>query len=103
MTDKTSTTVRILDKDYQFACSPDERTALMESARYLDAKMKEIRATGRTIGMDRIAVMAALNIAHDLLNQQGMSEASEQEIVSRVRDMRERVQTVLGSSLQLEL
>lgn len=60
-------TVKILDKDYQVACPPEERAALVESAQLLDERMKAIRGTGAVIGLERIAVMAALNLSHELL------------------------------------
>lgn len=63
-------TIRILDKDFQVNCPPDEQEALLESARQLDQQMKDIRRHGHVIGMDRIAVMAALNLTHDLLRAQ---------------------------------
>jgi cell division protein ZapA len=56
-------TVHILDKEYRILCQDGEQDDLLASARYLDMKMREIRATGKVIGSDRIAVMAALNIA----------------------------------------
>jgi cell division protein ZapA len=59
--------VKILDKDYQVVCPPDERAALIESARILDERMRIIRGNGSTLGLERIAVMAALNLSHDLL------------------------------------
>ncbi|MEW5973221.1 MAG: cell division protein ZapA [Pseudomonadota bacterium] len=59
--------ISILDKEYRVACPPSERDALERSARYLDAKMREIRHTGKVIGNDRVAVMAAINITHELL------------------------------------
>ncbi|HEY9149667.1 MAG TPA: cell division protein ZapA, partial [Gammaproteobacteria bacterium] len=51
-------TVQILDKDYLVSCPEDERAALVASAQYLDGKMREIRASGKVVGADRIAVMA---------------------------------------------
>ena len=62
--------VRILDKEYQVTCPASERTDLLDSAEVLDAKMREIQNTGRVHGLDRIAVMAALNMANDLLRAQ---------------------------------
>ena len=62
-------TVTILDKDYQVNCPEEEKPQLEHSARYLDQKMNDIRQSGRIIGLDRIAVMAGLNITHDLLNE----------------------------------
>jgi cell division protein ZapA len=59
--------VKILDKEYQVACPREERQALTESAHLLDERMKAIRNSGAVIGLERIAVMAALNLSHELL------------------------------------
>lgn len=61
--------IRILDKDYYIYCPEDERRNVETAARYVDSKMREIRFSGRVVGAERIAVMAALNIAHELLNK----------------------------------
>ena len=61
--------VQILGKEYPVSCPADEQHDLLVAARYLDEKMREIRDNGRIIGTERIAVMAALNIAHELLQQ----------------------------------
>ena len=60
--------VVILDRKYRVACPDDERENLMASVAYLDQKMREIKDAGKIAGADRIAVMAALNIAHELLS-----------------------------------
>ena len=65
-----SLTIRILDKDYQVNCKPEERDALVMSAKMLDEKMEEIRRSSHIIGVERIAVMAALNLAHDLIRSE---------------------------------
>jgi cell division protein ZapA len=59
--------VTILDKEYQVACPPEQQADLLLSARHLDEQMRAIRSTGKVIGLERIAVMAALNISHELL------------------------------------
>ncbi|MDP5053095.1 MAG: cell division protein ZapA [Congregibacter sp.] len=59
--------VTILEKEYQVACPEDQQAELLLSARHLDEQMRAIRATGKVIGLERIAVMAALNISHELL------------------------------------
>ena len=59
--------VTILEKEYQVACPPDQQAELLLSARHLDEQMRAIRSTGKVIGLERIAVMAALNISHELL------------------------------------
>ena len=60
--------VSILGRSYKIACKEGERDALMEAVAYLDGKMGEIKNNGKVSGVDRIAVMAALNIAHEFLS-----------------------------------
>ncbi len=67
MTATKTVTVSILDKEYQIACPPDEVAGLRRSAAFIDGKMREIREQSNIFGLDRIAVMTALNIAHDLM------------------------------------
>ena len=62
-----SVEVTLLGRTYRVACEEGEREALMQAVAYLDAKMNEIRKAGKVIGAERIAVMAALNVAHELL------------------------------------
>lgn|SRR5690606_39233077 len=66
MSDINRVYVTILDKDYQIACPPEEREALHDAADELDQRMRAIRNTGSVIGLERIAVMAALNLCHEL-------------------------------------
>src|SRR4249920_1732542 len=60
--------VNLLGRTYRVACDDGEREALMQAVAYLDAKMNEIRKGGKVMGAERIAVMAALNVAHELLS-----------------------------------
>jgi cell division protein ZapA len=95
--------VRILEKEYQVACLPEERSELLDSAEYLNSKMREIRDGGNVVGLDRIAVMAALNITHELLNMRGRGEVVGTDVGQKIRQLRERVETALTRSQQLEL
>ncbi len=86
--------VKILDKEYQVACPREERQALVESAQLLDERMKAIRGTGAVIGLERIAVMAALNLSHELLqaknaSSSGSSAASQSDLL-RLNDKLDR-------------
>ncbi|MBK1733729.1 cell division protein ZapA [Halorhodospira abdelmalekii] len=58
--------VRILDQDYTIACPEEAREGLLRSADYVDRRMREVRHSGKVVGTDRVAVMAALNIAYEL-------------------------------------
>lgn len=66
MPDNNRVTITILDKDYPIACPPEEREALLRAASELNKRMRTIRNTGSIIGLERIAVMAALNLCHEL-------------------------------------
>jgi cell division protein ZapA len=95
--------VRILEKEYPFSCSIEERAALLDSAEYLNAEMRKIRDSGKVIGLDRIAVMAALNMANELLKFRARDTTVETDFVNRVRVLRERVEATLERGQQLEL
>jgi len=98
--------VRLLDKDYSVSCPPDEREMLRASAELLDGKMREIRDSGKIIGTERIAVMAALNLAHELLDQRGNQATNggiNEDIRYRLQLLQERIEEVLEEDRQLHL
>lgn len=104
MTEQTAqVSVRILDKEYQVACPVSERTNLLDSAEILNAKMREIRDGGRIVGLDRIAVMAALNMANDLIHANARDQELEGGISERLKVISDRVDHVLSHSQQLDL
>ncbi len=74
MTPPNTVTVKILEKEYQVACPREQEAELVVSAKYLDKQMRSIRDTGKVIGLERIAVMAALNISYELLQASEQSE-----------------------------
>ena len=90
--------VRILDKEYQVACPAEERTDLLDSAEILNSKMREIRDSGRIVGLDRIAVMAALNMANDLIHAKARDQELEGGISDRLKLISDRVDNVLSGS-----
>ena len=95
--------IRILEKEYQVACPANEKTALMESAEMLNRKMREIRDSGKVVGLDRVAVMAALNMANELLQRTGEDQELKDIVGLRVKAMRERLDSALGAGQQLSL
>ncbi|TWC41609.1 cell division protein ZapA [Pseudomonas sp. SJZ079] len=97
MTQTNTVTVQILDKEYCIACPSDERAKLESAARYLDGKMREIRSSGKVIGADRVAVMAALNITHDLLHKQQHSDQQATATRDQVHSLLERVDHALAN------
>ena len=102
-TDSVPVTVRILGKDYRVACQEGEQEALLTTVRYLDTKMREIRDSGKVIGTDRIAVMAALNLAHELLGERAQTEGSSEFVGKRIRSLQEKIEIALNTTNQLEL
>ncbi|HUK02896.1 MAG TPA: cell division protein ZapA [Steroidobacteraceae bacterium] len=94
--------VRILEKEYFVACPHEERAQLLDSAEFLNSRMREIRDSGKVVGLDRIAVMVALNLANELLSIKDRDGRVDGEIVGRVRSLRERVEATLEKSQQLE-
>jgi cell division protein ZapA len=96
-------TVHILEKEYRIACNEDEREALLAAAAFLSGKMKEIRDSGKVVGVDRIAVMAALNITHELLQHDGGKDNHKQSIGARIRTLQEKIEEALTEGAQMEL
>jgi len=95
--------VRIMEKEYMVACPYEERSALLDAAEFLNARMREIRDSGKVVGHDRIAVMAALNLAHEFLKNRDRENKVDNGVGHRVRALRERVEGALEKSQQLEL
>ena len=100
---RETVSVSILGKDYRIACEPGDEDALIKAARFLDGRMREIRSNGNVIGTDRIAVMTALNLAHELLSQKDLEDSAATTANKRIRSMRERIELALNDSNQLEL
>ncbi len=96
-------TVKILDKEYRIACPEDEKGALLASADQLNRRMREIRDSGKVIGADRVAVMAALNLTHELLTQGTAHQTFSEEVRRRIRALGERVEDTLETERQMEL
>jgi cell division protein ZapA len=78
--------VSLLGRDYKVTCKETERAQLMDAVGFLDRRMREIRDTGKIAGSERIAVMAALNIAHDLLRAKSDARASKPEAAAPAID-----------------
>jgi cell division protein ZapA len=88
--------VRILDRDYRLAVPADDKARLLEAVRVVDDRMRAIRDAGRVAGLDRIAVMAALQLANDLLGSRESAEvAPAAEATRRIRRMTEALDAEL--------
>jgi cell division protein ZapA len=82
MSEANALKVKILEKDYLVSCPQDKQGALESAASHLDEKMREIRSSGKVLGIERIAVMAALNIAYELLESDRDKEGDQELLVS---------------------
>ena len=87
--------VIILDKKYQFACDPEQRTDLVEAARHLDECMCEIRESGRLMSLERIALQAALNFSADILKLQRSETKRQEQIDTRIRNLADQIDNAL--------
>ncbi len=103
--------VKILGKEYQIACPAGQQAALVESASYLDQQMSHIRQNGKVIGLERIAVMAALNISYELLQADGSSKKSNSKADTatsplsnkQLKSLNNKLEDALHSFRQLEI
>jgi cell division protein ZapA len=94
-TEPVAVTVRILDKEYRVACPLEEQDSLLESARYLNNKMREVRDTGKVIGLDRISVMAGLNLAHELIQHKTQASHFNDATTPRLLVLQRKVERIL--------
>lgn len=95
--------VKILDKDYQVACPPEQERALIEAARHLDKQMRTVRDSGKVIGLERIAVMVALNTTYELLGKGEQAEMVDQSSLDQMRRLSDRIDDALQRFSQLEI
>ena len=88
MQDMTTVTITLLEKQYQINCDPEEREELLESARILNQKLSDVRSAGSVIGLERIAIMSALNLSHELVKAQkgGRMDSIISSGVERLQD-----------------
>ncbi|MCL4801398.1 MAG: cell division protein ZapA [Burkholderiales bacterium] len=102
MTDKSKALdVTILGRSYRVSCADDEREALLEAVDYVDRKMSEIKAAGRVNSVERIAVMAALNIAHELLTARNPGDFDTAEAQRRMAAMQATLEQALAPQEKL--
>ena len=102
-TNEAPVKLNILDKEYRVACPIGEEESLHASAHLLNARIQEVRDRGKAIGTDRVAVMAALNLANDFLAQKSDWERSSKSFYTRIRNLQDRIDLALKNTQQLEL
>lgn len=101
--ERKTVNINILDKEYPVSCGPDEEAALTASAAHLDKQMRNIRGSGKVIGLERIAVMAALNITNDMLGGDGQPAAAKGKNAERIKRINGKVDAALHRFRQLQL
>jgi cell division protein ZapA len=90
--------VRILDREYLVGCAPEERADLVAAAQLLDARMREIRGNNRMAGIDRIAVLAALNLAHELMQLKHGADDRDREIGRTLGELNRKLEGLLENA-----
>ncbi len=96
-------TVTIFGKDYQIACKPEEEQSLIDAASHLDCKMRDIRENGKIVGLERIAVMAALNLSHELLSLQESNTDFDKTCEDSLTRSSQKLDDALHRLKQLEI
>ncbi len=99
MSESKTITVCILDKEYRIACAVSEESGLKAAAEYLDQHMRQIRQTGKVIGVDRVAIMAALQMAFELINQHQGSTPASSSFTTRLQKLTQRLNESLVNAL----
>ncbi len=91
--------VMILDREYQFTCGPEERAALREAAELLDARMREIKANGHLMALERIAVMAALNMSDEIIKLRKAGVTRTETVDRKIRMLADQLDDALAGSI----
>ena len=89
--------VKILDREFTVGCEPDERDKLMAAAQLLDSRMREVRGSNRMAALDRVAVLTALNLAHELLQFKQQDNTHDQAIAHTLNEMNRKLDGLFDS------
>ena len=95
--------ITILGREYQISCPPEEEEALRKSAKYLDKQMEGVKKRGSTLAYEKVAVMAALNICHELLQKSNAAEKSENTSLEKIKRLQDKIEMALHASRQIEI
>ena len=96
-------TISVMQKEFQVACPAGEEESLLRAARHLSEQMENIRSSGKVVGMDRIAIMAALNMSHELLSGHSKVQTSQDYAKLRIRALNDRLETAIADGRQLKI
>ena len=89
--------VKVLDREYTVGCAPEEREGLLAAARLLDARMREVRGSNRMAAVDRVAVLAALNLAHELQQVRTEGEQRDREMARLLDDLQRKLDGLIDA------
>lgn len=103
MSETKPASVTILDKEYLIACSDEERSLLNDAASLLNERMQEVKTSGKIIGSERIAVLAALNIAHEMLAYKNENEGYTSNMDGVIRRIQGKIDDVLVEGSQAKV
>jgi cell division protein ZapA len=92
--------VIIMGREFTVACTDEERAGLLEAVNYLNKKMQDIRDTGKVVGIDRIAIMAALNLSHELLHTK-TGDVDIGDYKRRINTMQNQIDEAMASQTKL--
>lgn len=92
--------IEILGREFTVSCTDEERDSLLQAVSYLDSRMREIRDAGKIVGLDRIAIMAALNISHEMLNA-SVGGVDIGDVKRRVFTMQNQIEVALSKQDKL--
>ena len=95
-------TLKLLDRELKLACPPEQQQELLAAAQQLDSRMRTLRDSGKIAGVEKIALMVALDLAHELMQVQQTGNSSA-DLGSRLRRMQEKIDDSLRATRQLEL
>jgi cell division protein ZapA len=96
-------TILIMDKEYRVTCPEEEKEELVASANHLSDKMSEIRSSGKVMGVDRIAVMAGLNLAHEAIKSGGLDGEHSQSTANRLNKLNSQIEEALANYRGIEI
>ena len=92
--------LRLIDREFLIACAPEEREGLLESAAYLDRKMRELRANAKAPGFDRLAVLAAISVTHEFLALRKQHTGSDQSVTDGITALRRKLEAALDGTIK---
>jgi len=87
--------IKLADREFLVACEPEERNGLLEAAAFLDARMRKLRHASKSPGFDRLAVLAAVDIAHELLDLRQQQQAQGTALAGNLARLRLKLETIL--------